>query len=110
VKIDYSQLGKNIAKYRKFNGLTQEKLAEFIDLSSNHVSNIENNHSIPSLETLVKICEVLNITPDVLLLGTVVKHGGTLKDAFVQKLPMCSEKQLLLLNNILDCLIENKIE
>ena len=76
MKIDYSQLGKNIARYRKFNGLTQEKLAEYIDLSNNHVSNIENNHSVPSLETLIKICEVLNITPDVLLLGTAENKIG----------------------------------
>ena len=80
MKLDYSQLGKNISKCRKSNGLTQERLAEFTGLSNNHISNIENNYSIPSIETLMKLCEALNTTPDFLLLGTVKKDHEMVKD------------------------------
>ena len=109
VRMDYSQLGKNIAKYRKSNGLTQEKLAEFTGLSNNHISNIENNYSIPSIETLMKLCEALDITPNFLLLGTTISDCGTLKDEVVQKLPLCNNKQMSLLNSFVDWVIDQKI-
>ena len=106
MKIDYSQLGKNIAKCRKGSGLTQERLAELTGLSNNHISNIENDYSIPSIETLMKLCEALNTTPNFLLLGTVKKDGEMLKDVVVQKLPLCNDKQMFLLNSFLDWIIE----
>ena len=108
--IDYSQLGKNLAKYRKSKGLTQEKLAELSELSNNYISNIENNYSIPSLETLMKLCEALKTTPDYLLLGTAVNEGGGVKEEIVQKLQLCNKKQMGLLNSFLDWVVEQKIQ
>lgn len=40
-----SILGENIATLRKNKGMTQEKLAEIIGISSQSVSKWENNHS-----------------------------------------------------------------
>ncbi|MEE1392823.1 MAG: helix-turn-helix transcriptional regulator, partial [Negativibacillus sp.] len=68
--IDYAAVGKRIAAIRKKQHMTQERLAEKTELSIVYISHIENSHSIPSLETLMKLCEVLNVTPDELLLGT----------------------------------------
>lgn len=69
--IDYRLLGKRLASIRKEQKITQERLAEMTDLANNYISNIETGRSIPSLETLVKLCESLKITPNDLLLGTV---------------------------------------
>ena len=68
--IDYALLGKRLASIRKKRGWTQERLAEKTNLANNYISNIENNRSIPSLETLVKLCEALEVTPNDLLLGS----------------------------------------
>ena len=68
---DYSLIGKRLAAIRKDKKLTQEKLAELTDLANNYISNIENSRSIPSLETLVKLCNALEITPNDLLIGAV---------------------------------------
>ncbi len=38
-------------------------MEEKADLSFKYLSNIETGRSIPSLETLVKLCEVLDVTP-----------------------------------------------
>lgn len=54
-------LGKNIQKYRKLNGITQEKLAEFIDVEINSISSIERGKYFPSPENLVKISEALHV-------------------------------------------------
>ncbi len=57
-------IGKRIAELRKARGWTQERLAEKMGLSNNYISNIENNCSIPSLESLMKICIALDVTPN----------------------------------------------
>ncbi len=55
-------LGKNIQKYRKLNTITQEKLAEMIDIEINSISSIERGRYFPSPDTLVKISEALNVS------------------------------------------------
>ena len=68
--IDYTALGKRIASLRRKRRLTQEQLAEKTELSTNYISHIENSRSIPSLETVMKLCAALEITPNELLLGS----------------------------------------
>jgi len=59
----YIRLGLNIAYYRKLRGLTQLQLAERIDISRTHMSNIEapNVETSVSLDTLLDIAEQLEI-------------------------------------------------
>lgn len=64
MKIDYNLLGRRIARLRKERRLTQDKLSEKAEISNNYLSNIENGRSIPSLETLVRLCEAMEVTPD----------------------------------------------
>ena len=53
-------LGKNI-KYRHKNNLTQEKLAEILDVSPNYIGRIERGQHNPSLEKITKIAYALNV-------------------------------------------------
>ncbi|MBR1680542.1 helix-turn-helix transcriptional regulator [bacterium] len=53
-------LGKRIKELRKNCGLTQEKLAELIDIETGSLSAIESGRHFPSLPTLEKIAENLN--------------------------------------------------
>lgn len=59
----YIRLGLNIAYYRKLNGMTQLQLAEAVNISRTHMSNIEapNVPTSVSLDTLFDIAEALNI-------------------------------------------------
>lgn len=59
----YIQLGLNIAYYRKLRGLTQLQLAEKINISRTHISNIEapNMETSISLEKLFDIADILEI-------------------------------------------------
>lgn len=56
-------IGINVTYYRKKKNLTQEELAEKIDVSRKTMSNIENQDKVygMSLNTLLKISEVLEI-------------------------------------------------
>ena len=48
--------------------LTQEELAEIIDISPTHMSVIERGVKTPKLDTFVKIVKALNLSADALLL------------------------------------------
>lgn len=59
----YRQLGLTIAYYRKLRGLTQLQLAECVDLSRTHISNLEapNMPTSISLDKLFDISDTLEI-------------------------------------------------
>lgn len=65
----YVELGLNIAYYRKRAGLTQEELAERIDISRSHLSAIEAPNIIRpfSLEILFELADALGVGPNKLL-------------------------------------------
>ena len=60
---EYKMIGLNIAYYRKLKGLTQLQLAEKVNISRTHMSNIEspNMPTSISLETLFDIADALEI-------------------------------------------------
>lgn len=66
----YIELGYNIAYYRKHAKLTQEQLAEKLDISRQHIGAIEAPNIVRpiSLELLFNIASVLEIEPYKLLI------------------------------------------
>ena len=68
MKLDYAAMGKRIKRLRREQRLSQERLAELIDVSTPHMSNIENGKTRFSLQVLVDLTNALKTTPDVLLL------------------------------------------
>ena len=56
-------LGKKIKQIRKSKNLTQERLAEIIVLEVPSLSNIETGKFAPSVDTLQKLSDVLDVDP-----------------------------------------------
>ena len=65
--MDQKAIGRRIKAARERKGLTQEELAEEVDLSPMHVSVIERGVKLPKLETLINIANALDVSADVLL-------------------------------------------
>ena len=65
--MDQKAIGKRIKSAREKKGLTQEQLAEQVNLSPMHISVIERGNKLPRLETLIKIANVLDVSADTLL-------------------------------------------
>lgn len=103
--IDYKNLGKRISETRKEMNLTQEKLAEITELSSNYISNIENNHSIPSLETFILICNALDKTPDYFLLDSNSNSKEYLNESILKKIEQCSSSERRLIDGFISLLL-----
>ena len=55
--------GKNLHEYRKSKDLSQEQLAEKLEISIKHLSTLETGKGFVSAELLEKISEVLGISP-----------------------------------------------
>lgn len=58
---------ENLKFYRQRHGLTQEELAQIIGFSSKSVSKWEGGNGFPTIETLVLLADVFNISADELL-------------------------------------------
>lgn len=54
-------LGKNIKKYRKLKNLSQNQLAEMVDLSREHLACIETGKVFISLRKLFLIADILEV-------------------------------------------------
>ena len=59
--------GNRIYKYRKKAGLTQSELAEKAGLADRTFADIERGSSNMRVETLLKICDALRISPNDIL-------------------------------------------
>lgn len=56
-----NNLGEKIRQLRKSRGLTQEQLAEKLDIDNKHLSKIENGDHKPTYKLILKLAEVLQI-------------------------------------------------
>lgn len=69
--LNYDKLGERVRELRLNEKLTQEKLAEEVNVTSKHISHIENGESKVSVETLLNIANSLSTTVDYLLQDSV---------------------------------------
>ncbi len=66
-ELDYKGIGKRIRYYRKLRDMSQEKLAEKIDISVTHMSHIETGSTKLSLQVITSIANELDVKIDMLI-------------------------------------------
>ena len=59
----------NVKFYRKQLNISQEKLAELSDLSTNYIGDIERTNRKITIDTIEKVAKGLNIDPTLLLVN-----------------------------------------
>lgn len=79
-------VGKRIARLRNDAGLTQSKLAEMIGIHEKNLSSIELGKYGVSMETLIALCEKLNVSADYILFGEKERNTNTPLQNLVAKL------------------------
>ena len=79
-------IGNNILEYRKKMNLTREQLAEKSHITASHLYQLEIGNSIPSIVTIIDICNALNISiaqlTDTLLYDNVYKFTELISNDF----------------------------
>ena len=100
---DKNFIAQKIKTYRKKMGLTQEQLAEQIDLSVQHVSRIENGCYIPSLTTFFKIISILQI--DLKEFGfNIEKNNNPIINNIIEDITNASDEELIFYENMIKCI------
>lgn len=104
MEIDKKLVGDRIKRRRKAAGLTQEALAEQIELSKNHLSNIERGRYLPTIEALMMICNALGQTPDYYLIGKISPET----DRISQMVKRLSEDSQRVLYRLIETYLEER--
>ena len=86
--LDYTEIGKRIARRRKELGLKQSEVEEKADLGYKYLSNIERSISIPSVEVIMRLAVALDTTPDEFLIGTLSHDNQEWKNISEMLRPM----------------------
>ena len=74
--LDYSLIGKRIARRRKQLGLKQSEVEERAGIGDKYLSNIERAISIPSTEVIMRLAIALETTPDEFLPSATPRRAG----------------------------------
>ena len=98
--LDYTIIGQRLKIARKSKKMTQEELAEKLDVSIAFLSRIERGNSQVNLKRLVQICEILEVSPGEILNGVSSKSSQYLDSEFASLLKDCSSEQQKLIYDI----------
>lgn len=67
MKNNLPPFGPVLRRFREEKDLSQEELAALVDVSPSHISRMESDLKIPSLEMVLRLANALNIEPDELI-------------------------------------------
>lgn len=94
---DASGFGKRLREFRLKNHMTQEQLANQIGTVTSSISHLENGTHAPSLNTLLRLCNVFGIGVDELLSDSLPVKSNYLDKDISELLADCTplEKQMI---------------
>lgn len=98
--MDYYKIGQRIRKIRKAHGLSQEELAEKVDISTTHMSHIETGNTKLSLPVLVDIAAALEVRTDDLLNDSGAVTTGSIMEEISGVLNRCSVREAKVLADV----------
>ena len=99
--MDYYQLGQRIRRARKARGLSQEELAEKINISTTHMSHIETGGTKLSLAVFADLAAALEINADELLNSAADKGAEAYTSEISALLANCSSAEAKLIVDVI---------
>ncbi len=106
MELDYKAIGKRIKIARIKADLTQERLAEMVEISPTHMSNIETGTTRVSLTAIVSLANALSVTVDDLLCDSVVKCKVQFEKDIAGILADCDEYEIRMVKDMAQALKE----
>ena len=98
-------MGDRIRETRKKVSLTQEQLAERLEVSVEFISQIERGLKLPSMQVFIKLLEVLHVSADYLLRDSVSTGQLYGDNAIGRKIEKLTPKQRIALEALIDTYI-----
>lgn len=107
---DYSVIGRRIREARIEQKITQEQLADKLEVSVAFMSRVETGKSHANLKRLTQIAEILKVSPGYLLTGSNVTSKDYLKEDFRMILEKCTPEQQKLIYQISELVSKTNLE
>ena len=101
---DYKLIGKRIKIARIKAGFTQEHLAELVDLSPTHLSNIETGSTRVSLQSIINLSNALSVSVDELLSDSIIKSDRHFRSDIEEILSDCDEYEIRIIKDVVEAL------
>jgi len=95
-------LGKRIKELRKAAGITQEKLAELIGIETTSLSGIESGRHFPSMPTVERIANNLNVEIKTLFDFNHLKPIDDMKKDIIKNLDKLDDSKITFIYSFLD--------
>ncbi len=89
---DFVAIGNKLYEIRKKRGLTQAQVAEEADISDRSYADIERGAVNMRIETMLRICKALNISPDEIFIDLPTSDKPN-EAALLERLNTVSEKE-----------------
>jgi len=105
--LDYNIIGERLKQARINKKLTQEKLAEQLDVSVAFLSRIERGSSFISLKRLNQICTILDTTEGEILNGVSKDSHSYLNKDLSNLIKNCPPEKINLIYNIAKVIVDN---
>lgn len=105
--LDYKLIGSRLKQARLNKKLTQESLAEILDVSVAFLSRVERGSLDISLKRLSQICEILGVTEGNILNGTSTTSRNYLNNDLSNLLKNCPPDKLKLVYELTKVIVEN---
>ena len=106
--LDYNIIGQRIRQARLNKNLTQEDLAEQIDISVAFLSRIERGNSHVNLKRLNQLCGLLDVSEGYILNGVSSNSENYLNKEFSELLKSCSPETQRLIYDIAKVIAEQE--
>lgn len=101
-------LGKNIKRLRLLRGLSQENLADDLQKSVNFISLVENGKTGLSVQSLVDICNALNVDINSLFLDIVMTPKTDLDTFIINSLSSFNQEDKTIIADLVQYIVSSK--
>ncbi|SLM29790.1 putative Transcriptional regulator, XRE family [Desulfamplus magnetovallimortis] len=101
-------IGARIQRIRKMKGFTQDKLAEYVNISPKYLSSVERGKENPTLNTLISLSESLDSDLDEFFNLVQLEDPETSRKMIIDLLDKAEPEQLKTIYKILAVIVESK--
>lgn len=104
--LNFSIIGVRLKQARLNKKITQEKLAEMIDVSVTCISRIERGSTNINLKRLSELCDILDVSEGEILNGASNSSPSYLNKEFSNLLKNCPSEKIDLIYKIAELIVE----
>lgn len=102
----FETFGADIKEARKAKRLTRKDLAEKVNVDTRYLANIENKGTIPSLPVIIQLVKICGLPMERYFNPTVMRQEIKLRERVGQKLRLCPEQYLSIIEGAIDGAIQ----